>query len=623
MIPAFKFHAYIRCFVGAVANGDRRDKGCWLGLDSQPNRKYPEFGTDIQMQTTVGNRSTHLEPTPMRRLTGLITLAGIMAFGVGVHTLESAEQKPSSKKHVLDFQVIDFNTNKPLSNVTLRILLNGKESEQKTGEQGRATIVIPPGEMPSLTIGAKLEDYVSKVIDWSAEQPPFEIPSEYTMAILRHNTSSSDMSPLHRAAMQGDKELVELLLAKDVDVNAVNALYNGAYTPLLLAAYHRHSEIAELLIAHGAKVDIFTAAALDDAQRVETMLKENPKLINVRHQNWATPLHEAASRGAVRVTELLLARGADVNVTADWGWTPLHLAARYQGPGHKDVVELLLAHGADVTLKEKYCGRSPLHWAIYGNKNDLAEILLSKGADANAKDAEGQTLLCDAVERENTELVSLLLSKGSDANAQGSKGQTPLRLAVQKGNKAVVLLLANKGADLQAKDKEGYDALLWAAWNGHGEVGEVLLEKGAVADIFAAAMLGKLDRVDQCLKQNPELVSATLKFPRDENKKAHSLADFLEDSGPTPLHWAVVQDRKLVAKSLLEHGANVNAADEFGATSLHLAVKYGFMEMAEFLLDHKADPELKDARGNTPFGSNSAQKIKDLRNMLKQIGLKE
>jgi TonB family protein len=72
-----------------------------------------------------------------------------------------------------------------------------------------------------------------------------------------------------------------------------------------------------------------------------------------------TPLHLAAQNGNKDVAELLLAKKAEINVKAYDGWTPLHLAARY---GHKDVIELLLAKGAEVEAKDDR-GKTPLDMA--------------------------------------------------------------------------------------------------------------------------------------------------------------------------------------------------------------------------------------------------------------------
>jgi hypothetical protein len=167
------------------------------------------------------------------------------------------------------------------------------------------------------------------------------------------------MTPLHKAARDGDTNEVELLLAHGADVNAKD---NYGNTALHLAAANDHKDVAELLLAHGAEV-------------------------NARDNQGVTPLHKAVIGHAVQiqaktvyvssadVVEFLLANKADVNIKADNGFTPLHWAALY---GHKEVAELLLSHGAEVNAKNNH-GDTPLHWAVYDRQSDVAELLRQHG----------------------------------------------------------------------------------------------------------------------------------------------------------------------------------------------------------------------------------------------------
>ena len=120
-------------------------------------------------------------------------------------------------------------------------------------------------------------------------------------------------TPLHAAAFNGQKHIVELLLAKGVDVNVKN---QNDSTPLHNAADDGHTDVVELLLAKGADVNA----------------KSNYDL---------TPLH-MATKSNKQVVELLLANGANVNAKDEGGRTPLSLAIR---KGNNDVAELLRQHG--------------------------------------------------------------------------------------------------------------------------------------------------------------------------------------------------------------------------------------------------------------------------------------
>jgi len=113
-----------------------------------------------------------------------------------------------------------------------------------------------------------------------------------------------------------------------------------------------------------------------DLAKVQALLKDNPKLVFSKEEfTGATPLHCAAGTGHKDVAELLLAKGAEVNVADIDGRTPLHYAATM---GHKNVVELLLAKGAYVNAKDKN-GATPLSLATFLGYKDIAELLRQHG----------------------------------------------------------------------------------------------------------------------------------------------------------------------------------------------------------------------------------------------------
>ena len=122
-------------------------------------------------------------------------------------------------------------------------------------------------------------------------------------------------TPLHEAALRGHKEVVELVIDKDADVNAKN--WEGG-TPLHYAALTGRKEIAELLIDNGADV-------------------------NAKDDDGSTPLRYAVGWGHKEIVELLIANGADVNVKSKFGETPLDLAIINN---ETETAAILRKHGA-------------------------------------------------------------------------------------------------------------------------------------------------------------------------------------------------------------------------------------------------------------------------------------
>ena len=263
---------------------------------------------------------------------------------------------------------------------------------------------------------------------------------EKVKALLRTNpglvNAKDDVwgnTPLHRAAGQGNKDVVELLLSKGAQVDAKG---NLGRTPLFAAAGSwGNKDVVELLLSRGAEV-------------------------NAKDNSGRTPLFEAAgSWNRKDVVELLLSKGAQVNAKDDWGETALFMASS------KDVAELFLARGLDVNAKGSY-GRTPLHIAASAGRKDVVELLLSRGAEVNAKDTfYRRTPLHEAAGGGHKDVVELLLSKGADVTANNIDGRSPLQVAEKNGKTDVADLLrkpTEKAAD-EALD-EGLAAARQQQW---------------------------------------------------------------------------------------------------------------------------------------------------------------
>ena len=187
-------------------------------------------------------------------------------------------------------------------------------------------------------------------------------------------------------------------------------------------------------------------------------------------------IHRAAWEGNIKAIEQHWAAGKDVNAKDDlYGDTPLLWAA---GFGHKEVVGMLITKGADVNAKSGG-GWTPLHYATGGNDKEIVLLLIAKGADLNAKNANDRiTPLHWAAWRGHKEIAELLITKGADVNTKNKNGGTPLHNAIWKGHKKIVELLIAKGADLNATDVDGETPLNWAEEGKHKEIADLLREHG-------------------------------------------------------------------------------------------------------------------------------------------------
>ena len=120
-------------------------------------------------------------------------------------------------------------------------------------------------------------------------------------------------------------------------------------------------------------------------------------------------IHQAATDGNIKAVKQHLAAGKDVNAKDFAGWTPLHRAA---WKGHKVIAELLIAKGANENAKTNKYRWTPLHYAAIGGEKEVVELLIAKGANVNAKMVDGRTTLDAAIYGKNPETAELLRKHG-------------------------------------------------------------------------------------------------------------------------------------------------------------------------------------------------------------------
>ena len=190
----------------------------------------------------------------------------------------------------------------------------------------------------------------------------------------------------------------------------------------------------------------------------ERLIMKHPEQVNAAGGLVLAPLPAALSKRHFRVADLLIKHGAIVDVRDAWEWTPLHVATILE---RVDSMRWLLKHGADARA-QTYRWRTPLHYAAYNTNLEGVQVLLEYNPDMGHRDRWGDTPLHDILARitlfpegKVVEIVRRLLERGADPNKCRANGSTPLHDASSHGSLEVARLLLNHGANVDEQDGHG------------------------------------------------------------------------------------------------------------------------------------------------------------------------
>ena len=425
---------------------------------------------------------------------------------------------------------------------------------------------------------------------------------------------------LHTATMTSlAPSILELLVAGGADVNARN---KDGVSPLLIAVQKRNFAHVKFYAERGADINSADKAgdtpltlALKDGQAMLEMLVNRTNAlshdsngntplhtavivnasieqirylisltddINARNSDGNNALYLAVERNNKKIGELLLAKNADIFSTNNANDSPLHLALKKGGDTQGWLITSRTISATDGS------GNTALHYAVEWGLKKAALSLIEKGANPEAKNANGETPLFSAAKTNDPAMTALIVKGGSSIKARDNFGSSPLHTAVRWDADASVRELVRLGIDVNAQNVAGKSTLSEAVLAGKLSTAKLLIDSGA--DINASDNTGRTILMDAIRSRNADVIAMLL------SNKANP--QIQEINGRNAYHEAVLTGDARIIALVRDAGGKALSRDKNGNTPFSLAFDKSDGIVKTVLGN---DRTITDSDGNTPF----------------------
>lgn len=436
--------------------------------------------------------------------------------------------------------------------------------------------------------------------------------------------------PLSLAASMGYLKIAEMLLKHGADTitassSAENLIFSSSHfidicpTPLYAASANGQIAMVEFLLANGAGPDVLSPTGVlsqsttrdeNDGLTRRRIFYSDKRAHEIRDiiskidvADWQRPLAGAAVNGHLNVVSALLRNNVDINAKDSNGDTALLLAAAL---GYSEIMEALLEAGAaSVDLKTNI--RAAEHFflcAADAMRADGVKCLLKLGVSLDFSNADGQTVLFNAVTTGSPAAAKLLLEAGASLDTRDCRNDTPLVVACLHGNVEAASILIGAGADIRVKNSYGQSVLLQSCRKSTVGIVELLIASGAMANSDGSRI--NMPLLTACDRGHKRIVQLLLASGADVNfALSHTATNEVSENidrgawpeGTTPLMVAAKRWPDILS-ALIEKGAKIDATDIYHRNALMYAVLEGRVEAAKLLIESGASVVGHDINGD-------------------------
>jgi ankyrin repeat protein len=424
------------------------------------------------------------------------------------------------------------------------------------------------------------------------------------MGVAITSFDSEGLTPLHTAVLSSHHQIIRFLLREGHNVDIRNRKPEQD-TPLLWAIRSAVSDSIRILLEHGADIN-----AQDNDGRTSMMLAIDRGNLGAAKELLAAgvdPIQHSfldtlelqpqllVSMKVLPVMMELINAGADVNTKhTSSGRALLHHAA---AAGNATFVSYLLKHGSVVDVPEYKTMGTPLAYAVRRNHIECVRILLHAGADRSIKLENNVTLAHLAADLTNGKLMQILLEKPMEIDACDSTGLTPLCVAIQSGNTDCVRVLLDAGANRNTVLKGswvGWTPAHFAASCKDGNIMINMLEKTLEINVQTEAE-GWTPLCIAIQRGNTDCVRILLDAGANRNTVLKG-----SSAGWTPAHFAASCEDVNIMINMLEKPLEINVQTEAeGWTPLYMTLTDRLTLVARLLIEAGADNTLKTREGWT------------------------